>query len=65
MVIETIPKFMFFGGKKYRHYKNYKTKTEAVKNARRVRGETGMWARVHKNATGTTAKKNAYTVYVR
>ena len=65
MVIGINPKFMFFGGKKYRHYKNYRTKTEATKNAKRVRDQTGMGARVHKYATGTVAQKHAYAVYVK
>jgi len=50
MVVRTNPKFMFFSGKKYRHYNNYKSKAEAKQNAARVRKQTGMKARVHNHA---------------
>jgi len=53
------PKYIFFSGaNKYRLYKNYTTKTSAKNNAKRIRNQSGMNARIHKHSGG-------YAVYIK
>ena len=53
-----IQRFRFFGGSKYRFYINYIKKTDAKRNAKRIRDQSGMNARIHKHSGG-------YAVYIK